>query len=64
MAGKADVSYDSQLQVAALKVTETWDTVMSSRKHTVALGSASMMILSSNAAPVLPSLLRGGRRAP
>lgn len=52
MAGKTDVSYDDkQQQAAAPKVTETWDTVTSSRKHTLALGSASMVILSSNAVP-------------
>ena len=41
MAGNADVSYDDdQQQAAAPKVTETWDAVTGSRKHTEALGSA------------------------
>ena len=41
MAGHADVSYDDdQQQAAAPKVTETWDAVTGSRKHTEALGSA------------------------
>ena len=41
MAGNADVSYDDDQQQAAVpKVTETWDAVTGSRKHTEALGSA------------------------
>ena len=41
MAGNPDVSYDDdQQQAAAPKVTETWDAVTGSRKHTEALGSA------------------------
>ena len=41
MAGNADVSYDDdQQQAVAPKVTETWDAVTGSRKHTEALGSA------------------------
>ena len=41
MAGHADVSYDDdRQQAAAPKVTETWDAVTGSRKHTEALGSA------------------------
>ena len=41
MAGHADVSYDDDRQQAAVpKVTETWDAVTGSRKHTEALGSA------------------------
>lgn len=41
MAGHADVSYDDDQQQAAVpKVTETWDAVTGSRKHTEALGSA------------------------
>ncbi len=66
MAGKTDVSYDDDHQQAvALKVTETCDTVTSSRKHTAALGSASMVILSSNAAPRSPFAFvrRAGRAA-
>ena len=60
MAGKTDVSYDDkQQQAVALKVTETCDTVTSSRKHTAALGSASMVILSSNAAPRSPFAFAG-----
>ncbi len=60
MAGKTDVSYDDDHQQAvALKVTETWDTVTSSGKHTVALGSAPMVILSSNAAPRFPFAFAG-----
>lgn len=60
MVGKTDVSYDDkQQQAAAPKVTETWDTVTGSRKHTLALGSASMVILSSNAAPRSPLRFRG-----
>lgn len=66
MGGKTDVSYDDDHQQAvALKVTETCDTVTSSRKHTAALGSASMVILSSNAAPRSPFAFvgRAGRAA-
>lgn len=60
MVGKTDVSYDDkQQQAAAPKVTETWDTVTGSRKHTLALGSASMVILSSNAAPRSPFAFAG-----
>ena len=41
MAGNPDVSYDDDQQQAAVpKVTETWDAVTGSRKHTEALGSA------------------------
>ena len=41
MARNPDVSYDDdQQQAAAPKVTETWDAVTGSRKHTEALGSA------------------------
>lgn len=41
MAGNPDVSYDDNQQQAAVpKVTETWDAVTGSRKHTEALGSA------------------------
>ena len=60
MAGNADVSYDDDRQQAAVpKVTETWDTVTGSRKHTVALGSTPMVSLSSNAAPRSPLVFVG-----